>query len=306
MIATEGDQDLTSVARRYGALLDVAATVASGRDLPDLLQDLASRLQVESFEILEFALYDPSRAILRERWVTGAGSSPEHDIQLESTSSGEVFRTQQPLFVPDIQERAPDLAVGDHPKDIRSLGLFPLLGPAGCLGTIGFASTSVVAWDSTRCELLTRIAGLVALAADRVLAHQREDEYQNKLAVQRGHAQLLVDINKLLFSELDPQSLFAAISRSLHSLLRHDFAFLILRDVGTGRLRIHAMDSPLGTGYFQTGLTYSAELTVSKDVLESRRSLLLNGEELASYPAEIAQRLFQEGVRSALGAFAGR
>jgi len=300
MSATEESQDLTSVARRYRALLDIAASLASRQELPDLLQDVAARLQqVEKFEFLQVALYDLASAMLRERWVTSEGISSESDVPVQTTATGQVFQTQKPLVISDLQEPERNGTVPNAPKSIRSLAVFPLLTPDECLGTIGFGSTNVVVLDATTHELLAQIAGLVALAADRALVQKREEEYQNKLAVQRGHCHLLLEINKLLFAELDPQALFAAISRSLHSLLRHDFAFLILRDAGTGRFRIHAMDAPPGTGFFKTGLTYAVEWSPSNEVLQNRTSMLLSAEELASHPTEIARKLFDEGIRSA-------
>jgi len=89
MSAVEGAQDLASVVRRYGALLDIAESVASRQELPEVLQDLASRLQpVVSFELIQLALYDSDRTILRQQWVTMEGAASVEDVSVESSAAG--------------------------------------------------------------------------------------------------------------------------------------------------------------------------------------------------------------------------
>ena len=108
----------------------------------------------------------------------------------------------------------------------------------------------------------------------------------------------MLDINRLLFSELDPQGLFAAVSQSIRRLIRHDFAFLVLQETGTQRFRLHAMDGPPSAIFFKPGVTFPVEGAISKKVLQSRSPFVANGDEINAMPGELVRRAYQEGVRS--------
>jgi hypothetical protein len=106
MSAVEGAQDLTSVVRRYGALLAIAESVASRQELPEVVQ--ASRLQpVVSFELIQLALYDPDRTVLRQQWVTMEGAaSVERLLGPEDLACSRAFDGHI-LSCPDAQRRHP-------------------------------------------------------------------------------------------------------------------------------------------------------------------------------------------------------
>ena len=300
MSAAEEAQDLASVVGRYVALLATTDLVASYQELPLLLQHLALRLQpVVSLEFIQIRLYERDRLASRLQW-TAAGDAPLHkvDFATEEAAAAEVFRTQKPLDIPDITRDARFGVSHNSLTDVRSLYVFPLTTQNCSLGTVCFASMKEDGCDKGACELLTRVAQLLAIAAERVIARQKTDEYQDKLALQRGRFHLLMEINKLFFRELDPQGLFAAVSRSIHRLLRHDYAFLVLQDSGTNQFRLHAMDCPPGTEFLQPGRAFPVGPSLTQASLETRQPLVLNGDEIVAFPGELPRRAYEEGIRS--------
>ena len=143
MTAAEGIQD-PSVVRRYGTLLAIAESVATHRELPDLLHDLISRLrQVEGFDYLEFALYDSNRSVLRHQWITSESATPLEDISLEGNAAGEVFRSQEPLVIADTTQDPRFDSLEGIPPEIRSIYFCPQQTARGCFGVVGFGSKSV-------------------------------------------------------------------------------------------------------------------------------------------------------------------
>ena len=209
-----------------------------------------------------------------------------------------MFRTQKPLEIPDIRKDSRFGVSRDALTKIRSLYVFPLTTANCTLGTVCFASRKEDACDTGACELLTRIAELLAIAAERMTARQKADEYQEKLVLQRGRFHLLMEINKLLFGELDSQGLLAAVSHSIHRLLRHDYAFLVLQEPGTNQFRLHAMDCPPGTAFLKAGVVFPADPSPAQISLEAGQPLVLNGNEIATFPGELTQRAYEEGIRS--------
>ncbi|MBV9610760.1 MAG: sigma 54-interacting transcriptional regulator [Acidobacteria bacterium] len=144
------------------------------------------------------------------------------------------------------------------------------------------------------------VSEMVAVAAEAAVARQKEHDYVERLSSIRERCRLLMDVNKLLFSELDPQALFAAISDSVHRLLKHDFAFLVLLEPGTNRFHIQAMSPEPPSSFFPTGLTFAAERSASKFVLDTGKALLLDGEELRGAPFDVPRSLYDQGIRSLL------
>src|SRR5438046_865525 len=92
--------------QRYQALLEVSGSIARHADPAELFRELAGRLRrAVSFDFISILLYDPEADAMRlhvlesgqpGRAYAGAALTP-----LESPG-GWVWRTQQPLSVPDV------------------------------------------------------------------------------------------------------------------------------------------------------------------------------------------------------------
>ena len=300
MHETEGAQDPTSVMRRYRSLLEIADSISLHETLPELLQDLALRLrQAVGFDFIHLALYDRDGSVVRQHCVTHDGAASACDLPISAAASDEVFRTQRPHILPN-------LTGGDGSRNIessldgtvRSIAVFPLKTARTPVGTLAFLRREGGAYDEPDCQFLLRIAELLAVSVEGMLAGQKATEYRQELAAHADRGRLLLEINKLLFSELDTQVLFAAICRCLHRLIKHDYAFLLLQETATDFFRLHAMESPSGKELFETVRIFPRDTSSSALVLRTRRPLLMGRDDLGKLSGELCSRAYEQGVYS--------
>src|SRR5581483_2028275 len=117
---------------QYMALLEVSEAIAAHRDLPGLFHDLAQRLpKVLAFDFIGLVLHDAERNtsrlhILETPLPTTIPSCTEHPS--EDTPGGWVWKTQEPLIVPDItaETRFANVIQMMRENGVRSFCMVPL------------------------------------------------------------------------------------------------------------------------------------------------------------------------------------
>lgn len=97
-----------SLAERYQALLEVAQAISAHRDLHALFQDLAQRLpSVVHVNFVALMLHDPVRNTMRLHTIQAnvpADLVGGHEGPIEDSPAGLVWKTQQPILVPSLDE----------------------------------------------------------------------------------------------------------------------------------------------------------------------------------------------------------
>src|SRR5215470_17982281 len=118
--------------RRYRALLAVSEAIASHRDLASLLQTLAEQLnQVVQCDLISVVLYDADRNVMRLHSLQSSISAdrPESlELTPEESPAGQVWLTQRPLLINNIDQLRPYPAVRERilKAGVRSLCMLPL------------------------------------------------------------------------------------------------------------------------------------------------------------------------------------
>src|SRR5581483_5801259 len=115
---------------QYRALLQVIESISLNRDLPGLFHDLAERLhRVVRFDYLNLVLHVPERNTMRLRVLASSNpiDAPSSEIPVDETPSGEVWRTQVPLVIDDIDrdERYPKITELLRSHGARSICVLP-------------------------------------------------------------------------------------------------------------------------------------------------------------------------------------
>src|SRR5262250_1982636 len=97
-----------TLVERYQALLKVAQAISAHRDLDELFQEIAQRLpRVVRVNFVGLSLHDPVKNMMRLHTIQAnvpADLVGGHEEPVEETPAGLVWRTQQPLLVPDIAD----------------------------------------------------------------------------------------------------------------------------------------------------------------------------------------------------------
>jgi formate hydrogenlyase transcriptional activator len=228
--------------QRYKALLTVAESITSCRELGELFERLAADLEtIVEFDYLALFLHDSANDVMRCHLIKTA-HAPERDegeiteLPVDDSPPGLVWRTQRPLVVDAVTESRFAVATAG----MRALGLrtschLPLTTARRRLGTLGFASRAPQTYDSAELDLMSEVARLLALAVDNALAFQTIEQLNRKLAQERVY----------LESEIRTEHRFEAIvgesPQLLHALDQvevvapTDSTVLILGETGTGK-----------------------------------------------------------------------
>ena len=219
--------------RRYETLLHMADLVVHHRGLAELFRELAERLrEFAAFELATFSLHDSSKNVMRVHVWEGADLAPiAAEEPVEDSPIGWVWKTQQPLVVPDqdVEERFSHALAGLKQKGIRSYCALPLTTAQRRLGALSLGSSQEGVYSEKDLRMLQRVAELVALAVENSLMF-------GALQLERQRLQMLLEVNNTLVTNLDIQQLFPAIAGFIHKVVRQDYASVAIYDEPTQSL----------------------------------------------------------------------
>jgi formate hydrogenlyase transcriptional activator len=297
--------DVGLLQSQHQALLEVSQAIASHHDLEKLFHELTPRLHsVVQFEFVNLILHEPSRNVMRSHVL----ECPDHDQECPSqecpmeTPGGWVWQTQQPWVVPQlaVDDRFPECSRWLSQHGVRSICIVPVTTALRRLGALAFGSSHASAYAAADVRFLEQVARQVAVAVDNALHFEQAQSVQRQFQDERDRLSLLLDVNNSVVSALDLRELLNAVSKSLLRLVPHEYASLSLYDAKTQRLQIHALDFPISKGLLQEGLSVPVEGSPTGRALTSRQPVFITRNEIAQFGSDIARRILDEGLKSAL------
>jgi formate hydrogenlyase transcriptional activator len=290
--------------RRYGALLAVSEAIASNRDLSSLLQALAQQLnQVVQCDLIKVVLYAADRNVMRLHTLQSSISAdqPESlEFTPEESPAGQVWLTQRPLLINNIDQLRPYPAVRERilKAGVRSLCMLPLNSAGRRLGVLGFGSLDEAAYNECDVAFLEKVTRQVAVAVDNALNFEQAQTAQRELAAQRDRSRLLLEVNNAVVSILDLKQLLQTVSVRLRETLRHDFAILALYEEETKSLRVHALDSTRDWAYLEENEVVPIAGTAGEQAIANRETIILNLKDRKGYKSELTARIAALGIKS--------
>jgi formate hydrogenlyase transcriptional activator len=299
-------QDLLHDRDRLRLLLEVTESIASHRDLNELLQDLAERLpSIVPFDYINVVLHDAERGVMR-LWllVTSIPStiSPGLELPVDESPGGLVWKTQQPITVNDVERehRFPKLMAMLHENGVRSFCAVPLTTAHRRLGAMGFGSLQPKAYRDSELNFMQQVAKQVAVAVDNVLHDESAEAAHRQLTQERDRQQLLLEVNNAVVAHLDLADLFTAVSRCLRTVIQHDGSSLLLFNAETGQWRIHVLDFANNESFIEEGGGKDCPESPSCRAIATGQPALFREQDLKAMAgsSHIAQALLERGVKS--------
>ena len=297
-------QDLLHDHERLRLLLEVTESIASHRDLSELLQDLAQRLpSIVPFDYINVVLHEPTRNVMR-LWLLVASVpstiSPGLEMPVEESPGGWVWTHQQPLTVNDLAEehRFPKLMSILRENGVQSFCAVPLTTVQRRLGAMGFGSLQQRTYQDADLRFMQQVAKQVAVAVDNAFNSEAALAYQRQLARERDRQRLLLEVNNAVISHLELRQLLKAISVSLSRVVPHDLAGFALFDFEKQQLSAHALDFPRNQDFVETGDAIPLEGTPEGRAFTSRQTVLIRKLDSAEFPAAIVRRAEAAGLNS--------
>ena len=258
---------------RYRTLLEVAEAISAHRDLHELFRDLAQRLpRVVPVNFVALSLHDPVRNTMRLHTIQAnipADLVGGHEEPIDNAPAGWVWRTQQPLLIPDLakEERWPTVVQRMISDGNNSLCYLPLTTAVRRLGGIGFSSLQKAAYSETDLEFLQQVSQLLAVAVDNVLHHR-------DLTLDRERLRLLLEVSEAIAAHRDLKMLFNELGKRLPSVVPFEFIGLILHDPLRDVMRIHVIATEQ-TERIPDGSELTMEESISAWVLKNQLPVVM-------------------------------
>ncbi|MGD0498528.1 MAG: sigma 54-interacting transcriptional regulator [Bryobacteraceae bacterium] len=225
---------------RYEALLEVAESIASHRQLSTLIAELSRRLKrLVSFDFIALMLLDTEERVVRlhiletDQMVREPHPGP---LPFDETPTVLALETRRPYYAPDVREdgrfpRVRDLLLRNG---VRSICILPLFTAQRDLGGLSFGSLQTGSYSPEDIEFMQLVARQVAVAVDNALAYERIEELNARLEEEKVY--LEDEIRTGSFEEIVGQSrALKANLKQVETVAPTDSTVLISGETGTGK-----------------------------------------------------------------------
>jgi len=299
-------EDLSHDRDRLRLLLEVSESIASHRDLDELLQDLSQRLPpIVPFDYINVILHDSAREVMRLHILAAPASStirPGLELPVDESPGGLVWKTQQPLMVADValETRFPKLIPMLRENGVQSFCAVPLTTALRRLGAMGFGSFQKRTYQEAELNFMQQVAKQVAVAVDNVLHDESAQSAQRQLTHERDRMRLLLEVNNAVVSHLGLDDLFPAVSACLRKVIKHDGSSLVLYEPETRQYRVQVLDFTKNTSFIEEGQADPQCKGPSGVAITTRKPAVFTAQELKNMATEskVCERLLDEGVKS--------
>jgi formate hydrogenlyase transcriptional activator len=296
--------DNDALVQQYHALLKVSEAIVAHKDLPSLFHDLSEKLHlITPYDFIGVLLYNDERQVMRLHSLTTPAPvvvDVQQEVPIETSPSGFVWRTQEPLFIDvDKETRFAYIIQLLRSQGMKVLYLTPLTSANHRLGAMGFGSKDVSAFSESGLIFLNQVARQVAVAVDNVLNFESTEAAERQLRHERDRLQLLLDVNNSVTATLDVRELFQAISTSLKSIIPYDGAGMTIYEQEYKQLRVYALDSQaFKEGPLTEGTVIPINGTPGEVVFASRQTTIFGPQDYARMTSPMVQRILAQGIKT--------
>ena len=260
---------------RFQLMLEINNAVVSHLDLQDLVKTISACLRdILPHDSAGIALYEPEFNHLREysnvSYKDVNAFRVGDTIPLEGTPAGQVYVTGESLIVkhPNLEQYPADrysqLQEEDSPK---SACLVPLTTHGRKLGIAGVSSTQPNYFTQRDLELFEHVSDQIAIAVENSLNYEQANR-------ERVRAQMLLEINNAITTNLDLHELIQATSDCLHNYFQHDFAGVALWNDEKSEMSVHSLAQE--NKYLVEGRVFPIEGTLTGLSFTTRQPIVRN------------------------------
>jgi formate hydrogenlyase transcriptional activator len=241
-VMADADAIASANLSRYDALLRISKTLSGHKTMAELFEVLADHLHaIVPFDYLALLLHDEPTNEMRLVVLEPADIVPPFVSTpvAEHGPAATVWETQKGtvIVIPEEGPLPPGLSF------LRNQGRkvacwLPLTTAHRRVGVLAFGSRSEVPYADEVAAFMGQVAAVVAIAVDNGINWEQAQRYQRVLRDERDRLRFLLDVNNLLVSHLDHQSLLKAICEAVQRVIDADHIGVALYDRESDRVRL--------------------------------------------------------------------
>lgn len=260
---------------RAQMLLEINNAITTSLDLHELIQATSACLRSYfQHDFAGIALWDDEKNQMSVHSVDLYQSNKYlvegKPFPIEGTLTGLSFTSRQPIvrnrFDPD--ETSWAMARKFHEEHgLKSMCFIPMIWGERAVGVLNLGCRREDAFSESDVELLTHIAGQVAIAFQNSLNFQRATKAKER-------TQTLLDASNAIAKNLDLRELLRTTSACLRRYFNHDVTGLALYDEDTNKLMVHGIDRHDNSQFAAEGTAFSLEGSLMGKAFMSGRPIL--------------------------------
>ncbi len=228
-------------ADRYRSLLAVSEAIATHRELPSLFHGLADQLaQVVPFDFLSLVLHEPASNTMRLHLLESQeflACPPEIVLSPDDDPAGLVWRTQEPLLAPSVEElrRWPRLLERVREFGVQSYCWLPMTTARRRLGALVFTSKRAGTYARSDLDFLQLVANQVGVAVENALAFEEIEALRDTLAKEKAYLEEELRTEHDLSDIVGESAPLRAVLEQVETVAPTESTVLVRGETGTGK-----------------------------------------------------------------------
>ena len=200
----------------------------------------ASIRQMVPHDAATLALYDEPTGKLRVQFLASGDDDANHGEVLldpDASPAGQAYRTRRPVILNKIDRWtfAPDSVQHLTGMGMQSGVWVPLVHRERTLGTMMVASRLENAFSQHDAEMLTQVAGQVAMAVNNALAFKQIAELRDRLTQEKKYLEDEINLDHRFEDIVGESSGLRSVLREIATVAPTDATVLIQGETGTGK-----------------------------------------------------------------------
>ncbi|HEU0254066.1 MAG TPA: GAF domain-containing protein, partial [Pyrinomonadaceae bacterium] len=210
---------------------------------------------------------------------------------IEGTLTGLAFSSREPVVRNRFDPSQTTWSLAKKFQDehgLRSMCFIPMIWGERTVGVLSLGCRREDAFSESDVELLTHIAGQIAIAFQNSLNFQRSTKAKER-------TQTLLEASNAIATNLDLRELLRTTSSCLRRYFNHDVTGLALYDESTDKLMVHGIDRHDNSQFAAEGTAFPLEGSPLADAFTSGQPILEWRIDFEKYPGPQMKAAYEAG-----------